>query len=78
MIKREWIVFKGSPKSARERSEELMRKFIVPFDEEIALPMCARQHVRDGKKMDAYALCAWKIRVMHLTCLLYTSPSPRD
>jgi HTH-type transcriptional regulator/antitoxin HigA len=67
MIKREWIVFKGSPKSARERSEELMRKFIVPFDEEVALPMCARQHVRDGKKMDAYALCAWKIRVMHLT-----------
>ena len=67
MIKREWIVFKGSPKSARERSEELMRKFITPFDDEVALPMCARQHVRDGKKMDAYALCAWKIRVMHLT-----------
>ncbi|MEI8122553.1 MAG: ImmA/IrrE family metallo-endopeptidase [bacterium] len=66
MIKREWIVFKGSPKSARERSEELMRKFIAPFDDEVALPMCARQHVRDGKKMDAYALCAWKIRVMHL------------
>lgn len=43
-----------------------MRKFIIPFDEEVALPMCARQHVRDGKKMDAYALCAWKIRVMHL------------
>ncbi len=67
MIKRDWIIFKGSPKSARERSEELMRKFISPFDDEVALPMCARQHVRDGKKMDAYALCAWKIRVMHLT-----------
>ena len=42
-----------------------MRKFIAPFDDEVALPMCARQHVRDGKKMDAYALCAWKIRIMH-------------
>jgi HTH-type transcriptional regulator/antitoxin HigA len=66
MIKRDWIIYKGSPKSVRERSEELMCKFITPFDDEVALPMCARQHVRDGKKMEAYALCAWKIRVMHL------------
>ena len=66
MIKRGWMRYEGALKSARKRSEDLMRKFIAPFDEEVALPMCARQHVRDGKKMDAYALCAWKIRVMHL------------
>jgi HTH-type transcriptional regulator/antitoxin HigA len=66
MIKRGWVHYKGTLQSARARSEELMRKFIEPFDDEVELPLCARQHVRDGKKMDVYALCAWKIRIMHL------------
>ena len=66
MMKRGWIVYKGTPQSARARSEELIRRFIEPFDDEVARPLCARQHVRNGKKMDAYALCAWKIRIMHL------------
>lgn len=66
MIKRGWLAFKGTIQAARENAEELMRKFIMPFDKEVDLPMCARQHVRDGKQMDVYALCAWKIRVMHL------------
>jgi HTH-type transcriptional regulator/antitoxin HigA len=66
MRQRGWISFKGAPRSTREHAENLMRKFIGPFDEEVARPLCARQHVRDGQKMDAYALCAWKIRIMHL------------
>lgn len=66
MRRRGWINCKDTPQSTRQQAEDLMRKFIEPFDEEVALPMCARQHVRDGKKMDAYALCAWKIRIMHL------------
>jgi len=66
MRQRGWIRFNGTPQAARAHAEELMRAFIVPFEEEAELPMCARQHVRDGKKMDAYALCAWKIRIMHL------------
>ncbi|MEI6516042.1 MAG: ImmA/IrrE family metallo-endopeptidase [bacterium] len=67
MRRRGWIRFSGTPQAAREHAEELMRAFIKPFEEEAELPMCARQHVRDGKKMDVYALCAWKIRIMHLT-----------
>ena len=66
MRKRGWIAFPGSPQRVREHAEDIMREFVAPFGEEVALPMCARQHVRDGKEMDAYALCAWKIRVMHL------------
>lgn len=66
MRKRRWIVFRGSPQATRENAEALMRDFASPFGDDVALPMCARQHVRDGKQMDAYALCAWKIRVMRL------------
>jgi HTH-type transcriptional regulator/antitoxin HigA len=66
MRKRGWIQFHGTPQGTREHAENLMRAFIAPFDAELALPMCARQHVRDGKKMDEYALSAWKIRIMHL------------
>lgn len=66
MRKRGWIMFKGSHQATRDHAEDLMRAFVAPFGEDVALPMCARQHVRDGKQMDAYALCAWKIRVMHL------------
>jgi len=66
MRQRGWIRFNGTPQAVRAHAEELMRAFIGPFEEEAELPMCARQHVRDGKKMDAYVLCAWKIRVMHL------------
>lgn len=66
MLKRGWICFSGTPQSARKHAEEVMRAFIAPFEDEAELPMCARQHVRDGKKMDAYALCAWKIRIMKL------------
>ena len=64
MRQRGWIRFSGTPQAAREHAEDLMRAFITPFEEEAELPMCARQHVRDGKKMDVYALCAWKIRIM--------------
>ncbi len=66
MRRRGWIKFRGTPRAAREQAEDLMRAFIAPFVEEADQPVCARQHVRDGKKMDTYALCAWKIRVMHL------------
>jgi len=66
MRKREWIVFRGTPQRLREHAEDVMREFAGPFGEDVALPMCARQHVRDGKEMDPYALCAWKIRVMRL------------
>jgi HTH-type transcriptional regulator/antitoxin HigA len=66
MRKRGWVESRGSAQAIRGHAEELVRAFISPFDEEMALPMCARQHVRDGKVMDAYALCAWKIRIMHL------------
>jgi HTH-type transcriptional regulator/antitoxin HigA len=65
MIRRGWIRFDGTSRQARDRAEELMRAFVGPFDAEHELPMCARQRVRDGGRMDAYALCAWKIRAMH-------------
>jgi len=66
MRKRGWIEFPGSAQRLREHAEDLMRAFSAPFGEDVALPMCARQHVRDGKEMDPYALCAWKIRIMRL------------
>ncbi|NQU39751.1 MAG: ImmA/IrrE family metallo-endopeptidase [Lentisphaerae bacterium] len=66
MRKRGWIEFPGSPQRVREHAETLMREFVAPFGADAALPMYARQHVRDGKEMDPYALCAWKIRVMRL------------
>jgi len=66
MRKREWIVFEGSSQQLRENAEAIMREYMAPFDEEVALPMCARQHIRGGSKMDRYALCAWKLRILHL------------
>lgn len=73
MRQRGWIHFVGTARAACERAEELMRAFITPFEEDAELPMCARQHVRDGRKMDPYALCAWKIRVMHLAAKCETN-----
>lgn len=66
MRNRGWIKFPGSAQRLREHAEDLMREFSAPFGEDVALPMCARQHVRHGKEMDPYALCAWKIRIMRL------------
>ncbi|MBM4147855.1 MAG: ImmA/IrrE family metallo-endopeptidase [Lentisphaerae bacterium] len=74
MRKRGWIEFPGSAQCVREHAEDIMRRFSEPFEEDVALPMCARQHVRDGKEMDPYALCAWKIRVMHLATEQEVSP----
>jgi HTH-type transcriptional regulator / antitoxin HigA len=66
MRKRRWIACDGSAHQMKAQAEDLVRAFIRPFDAAEELPMCARQHVRDGRQMDDYALCAWKIRVMHL------------
>lgn len=66
MRKRGWIDFKGSAQGVRAHAEELMREFMAPFGDDIQLPMAARQHVRDNKRMDAYALFAWKTRIMRL------------
>jgi HTH-type transcriptional regulator/antitoxin HigA len=66
MRKRGWIIFEGTPHQARANAEAIMREYMAPFDEEVALPMCARQHIREGSKMDRYALCAWKLRILHL------------
>jgi HTH-type transcriptional regulator / antitoxin HigA len=66
MMKRKWIDFTGNVREAKACAEQIVRSFIEPFGDELLVPARMRQHVRQGKSTDLYALLAWRLRVMHL------------
>ena len=59
-----WISYAGSSRRAREYAEEMMRPMLeqAGFHQNHAYML--RQSIRSGSEMDAYALMAWKARVI--------------
>ena len=65
MWKRGWFSrFRGSLNQAKEKADQLLKRFFCFGDDLNALPAFARQKVHDGTMQDQFALLAWKTRVL--------------
>jgi len=68
MAKRRWFPgFKGRPREADEKSEELMTGLFKRAGVTRVERAFLKYHVRSGSRMDSYALAAWWTRVVELT-----------
>jgi len=66
LIKRGWIKFDGTLAQAKENAEELVRSFFKGVPIQNLLGARCRQNIRSGKKLDEYALMAWKAQVLKI------------
>lgn len=65
IAKRQWIPgFRGSWRELLENAEELLGPFLFPPGLDVSQPVCPRQNVRSGSKVNEYALRAWIARVI--------------
>lgn len=64
MIKMDWIDFKGSAKSAKEYSEELIRDFFDQACFDTKESILYRKSYRCEKKSDPYSLAVWHAKAM--------------
>jgi HTH-type transcriptional regulator / antitoxin HigA len=65
MWKRRWFGrFRGSLKEAKQKADQLLKRFFCFGTGLDALPAFARQKVHDGAIQDQFALLAWKTRVL--------------
>lgn len=67
MVRRGWFPgFKGTVSEAKLQLEDLISNFLGSLDSKSLLPALNRQHIRDGRTHNQYALNAWRIRVANL------------
>ena len=67
MLERRWLPgIAGSLADIRDKAEEVLRAFLEPVRTADLRRAMLRQHIRSGSKMDAYALLAWRARVLAL------------
>jgi HTH-type transcriptional regulator/antitoxin HigA len=65
MWKRGWFArFRGSLNEAKQKAEQLLKRFFSFGNELDAIPALARQKVHDDAIEDQFALLAWKTRVL--------------
>ncbi len=65
MWKRGWFrSFRGSLNQAKQKANQLLKRFFCFGSELDALPALARQNVHNGAIQDQFAVLAWKTRVL--------------
>lgn len=64
IVKAGWVSCDVATKVAREYAEELLRPMLEQVDFHLHQAYQLRQSIRSGSEMDAYALMAWKARII--------------